>query len=793
MDVDRQTNLPEERMSDCRSFSSNYRCCSQSRKISIGVLVDSSAKAETKDIKVAVMQVAENGTPSKGHSVKDHEGHSPCGEKLVKVSQKVTSPWVSTRSFNPKTSSSVAVHDAERTPSFPATRKICPRSKLSEKASAAHSVKFFAGKTDVESDEGRQKNFGKATYSMEAGNVNNVDLVKNLVFSNEPGFVLEKEQVEDEDRETETGGRETLRMKLWEILGNVSSPNKHCPGSQPVKFHPDEERDVKHPPIDKRNPSSDTIESDSERSNHTSRRPMTRSLSRKKANTKNQHIKIEAKRSTCRKNACPGKRIFSLKGDRFGRFYDNDNDGSLPSKRKKIERESSGVETCQRRKYENAERQQSDNKSRSIPAVDKSMVHRNKVDHANSSNDRRSDVFVEPKSSSKKNNSFQSPLNVMAEQQKDVQQTRDVEIPKLKDQQEDIANSSLKKKWNSVHDPPPSHTFEIMPPGCLPTNKRRNHDQSPSEEILNTKGIRSFKSFLSSKSTECKPNVQVKSSDGKGEINDCHFMKPSFIMEEDSENRMSNSSTDETSSESSEDDSHVKGGRESKLLSPEIYIAKQILSSSNIIHGNKKGVEVTGCSPMSASLKGSEDSSELQMCLEQNHEDGLASAVALFTVALDRVKTKLKSMTSKRSAEILRAAAEEIFLQLQNAESQIKTDVGKLSNHSQSKRKRLETRLQEQQEQLLGIYKRFKEAVDQHLQEYGSIVEDLEVHEIELKRTVERRRAAHKVFLSQVEQEIKVQLDDAESRIMAVQELAQEKMLQLKLVVAECIKHGAFG
>lgn len=51
------------------------------------------------------------------------------------------------------------------------------------------------------------------------------------------------------------------------------------------------------------------------------------------------------------------------------------------------------------------------------------------------------------------------------------------------------------------------------------------------------------------------------------------------------------------------------------------------------------------------------------------------SAIALFTIALDRLRNKLKSISSKRSAEILRATSEEIFVLLQNAESHIKTDV----------------------------------------------------------------------------------------------------------------------
>lgn len=49
--------------------------------------------------------------------------------------------------------------------------------------------------------------------------------------------------------------------------------------------------------------------------------------------------------------------------------------------------------------------------------------------------------------------------------------------------------------------------------------------------------------------------------------------------------------------------------------------------------------------------------------------------MALIAMALDRVKTKMKSATSKKAAKILRSAAEAIHLQLQSAESQIKTDL----------------------------------------------------------------------------------------------------------------------
>lgn len=44
--------------------------------------------------------------------------------------------------------------------------------------------------------------------------------------------------------------------------------------------------------------------------------------------------------------------------------------------------------------------------------------------------------------------------------------------------------------------------------------------------------------------------------------------------------------------------------RESGQLSPEFYIAEEFLCGPDRSVGNKKDVEVTGCSPMSESLKG---------------------------------------------------------------------------------------------------------------------------------------------------------------------------------------------
>ncbi|KAH6777458.1 hypothetical protein C2S52_007083 [Perilla frutescens var. hirtella] len=836
MDVGRQTDLQEERMRDRRSLSSNYRYCSQSRKMSVGVLVDSISKANTKDPQEPGPPITETETYSKRNVVKDREGHTPLMEKHEIVEPKDASPWVSTRSFNPKVSSSVAVQDTERTPSFPATRRTRPRSKLLEKVSASHSLKFFPAKSGLGSDICRHKNFGKDIRSMDAGKVDDAENMENLVHSTEQGVRLEKEQVQGKDRTTETGGHETLRMKLWEILGNASSPNKHLPSLQCQELHLDQERNKKQSPIEKINLNSDTIESDSQ--THIFTRPMTRSLTRRKDSTRKQSKNSEATKSIDR-NDCQRKRIFSFKGDRSGGLYDNSNDGSLPSKRKKILGMSFGPETHQGVKPKNVEERQQLEKSRSIPAVEKLMVHKNKVSNASSCSGRRNDVIDEPKKGTKNNTSFESSLNAMTDQrdveqsmdietskknqqedisdsllkkkrnsvqdpstppseiksrgslpkkgtknnslfesplntmtdQRDVEQSMDIKTSK-KNQQEDISDSLLKKKRNSVHDPstPPS---EIKSRGSLPKSKQEElHGQGPAEKIFNTTNIRSFKSLLSPKSAECRPDVQQEPSVGRYKQNNSpkssFLVKPSIVMDEDGDNRISKSSTDEMDSESSEDESH-KDYRESEELSPEIRISENILPDSNKSHDNDKDVGVIGSSPASDSLKGVHDASKLEMYLEENHGDDLTRAVALFTMALAHIKTKLKSISSRRSADILRAAVEEIFFRLQNAESLIKTDMVKLANLSHSTSKQLETRFQEKQEELLGIHKRFKAEVEQHLQDCGGLIEDLEEHQIELKRSVEKQKAAHKKFLSQVEQEINAQLDDAECRIMAVE------------------------
>ncbi|XP_075496844.1 meiosis-specific protein ASY3-like isoform X2 [Primulina tabacum] len=750
-------------MSECRSFGSNYHCCSQSRKISVGVLVDSPNDMKAKGVTQAVKQIPETATSGKENLAEDRAQHTPSTEKFVKDLQNSASPWVSTKSFNTKLSSSVAVHDAKLTQNFPVATKTLSRSKRSKKASVDHPVQLLGSKkSGLGPYKDRLNSFGKASSALEAGKVSNSENVENL--SSKSGFLPEKDLAEDKNRKTEPEGSETLRMKLWEVMGNVSSPDKQSPSLQPIKigakdFNPELEEDGKENPNEKTNPHSDTIESDSERADHIIRKPLTHSLTRKKASTRKQHIKIEATKITSHKKQCQKKSTVSVRGDSFRRPCETVDTGFLPcnSLRNKGEEEN----------FENPEeRRQSSNKSKSILSLHTSMLQGNKAENGHNSNDRRRDILREIESGTKMRNSFESPNNVMTEQPSAVGPLR--VTPKYKIQQEDIMNSLLKNKKHHTHKPQ-SRTFEInspVSPGCSPLGlQEKDHDLSNAEKNVDAKRI--AKILLNSKSTGSKSNGQ------------------------DGEHSISGSSNAATDSENSEDDFHSKGCRKLEPLSSEIGITKHCLRSRRL--GNKKGVGVTECSPISESLKGKEESGKHQMCMEHDHEDGFASAVALLTMALDRVQTKMKSMIDKRSAEILMEAADGIYLQLEHAESQMKKDVEKLINHSKLKRRRLDARYQEQHEQLVAIRKRFESEVDHHLQGHGHLIEDLEEFGTQLEGNMKRHKASNEKFLNLTEQAINGQLDDAERKILAAHELAREKMLQLKLVVAKCVKHGAFG
>ncbi|CAK9145293.1 unnamed protein product [Ilex paraguariensis] len=770
MEINRQQNLRDDPMSECRSFGSNYHPCSQSRKISIGVVVDSLPKTRPKTVGENEATVVKMDS-RRGIALEDRlkgEGVTAATTgKQAEAPERETSPWVSTRSYNKK---------------IP--------------ASGDNTVQFFTNQISVlHPSDGKQKKFNKVNYMRKGQKDGTAERVEEFPLANaQEVSVTEKELVEDITNKTENRGSETLRMKLWEILGTVSSPNKHFSNSQAfgkgsTNLKPEQRIDFENP-VGMPKYNSDTIESDSENPNHTVRRPVTRSLTRKRAPNKVQPKRPKSVPISSYTQK-PLENIFSFKEGWSGRPCHTVNGGSSMAERKKSEQKilkTKPWRMCFPEQEIADEDQQPSGKSKTTSPAEKLPLFGNRTGSLCSVLPEKTSEFVEPKNGIQRNDSHESPDMTTADQPGDISgPTFQVFV----DQQEDFANPS----FTNIVDPKynlESPTFEMRTPiksSSPDPFSKVNHgeldDHILAERIFNVEGIRSFRSLHGSKPESHKIDAQMETSEDAGQLEDSPIMKSVPIMEgKYSENRLSKSSSEESDSESFQDFSSIEGlPRETEFLFPEISMVEK---SKFVLHSTKRlrsqeGAKVTGISPTSDSPKGTGPS-------KQDQEDNLASAVALFALGLERVKSKMKSVTSQKSAEILMSVAEGIHLQLQNTESQIQTNLGILTSLSKSKQKRLETRFQEQQKQLKAMHERFKEEVNQHLQDCMSTLEGLEAQHIDCKGTVKKQKASHRKLIVQVEEAIETQLNDAERRIAAVHKLARENMLQLKCVIAECLK-----
>ncbi|XP_020520520.1 meiosis-specific protein ASY3 [Amborella trichopoda] len=112
-------------------------------------------------------------------------------------------------------------------------------------------------------------------------------------------------------------------------------------------------------------------------------------------------------------------------------------------------------------------------------------------------------------------------------------------------------------------------------------------------------------------------------------------------------------------------------------------------------------------------------------------------AVTQFALGLERFESKIKSQTAKRSSEILASAAEIIKKQLQHVECQIQSAIYNLRTLSKAKRKRLELRFQDQQERLRLIQEKFKEDINQLVQDCKSAMVEFEEDQLTLRAKAE--------------------------------------------------------
>nr|AVF19617.1 hypothetical protein [Triticum turgidum] len=172
-------------------------------------------------------------------------------------------------------------------------------------------------------------------------------------------------------------------------------------------------------------------------------------------------------------------------------------------------------------------------------------------------------------------------------------------------------------------------------------------------------------------------------------------------------------------------------------------------------------------------------------------DDYLNRAFDELLLVLGRFQTKIKSETRNRSSEILAGTGEIIRQHLEGVEVQMQDDVDKLVNAGKSKRKRLNSTFEEQQEQLRVLHEKFKEEVNQQLLGCKNSLEEFEAYHAELKGVAEKQKASHKKLLQQAESRVGSQLNDAEIKIAKVQKRARKKMNGLKHVLKELITDTA--
>ncbi|ESW17081.1 hypothetical protein PHAVU_007G208600 [Phaseolus vulgaris] len=788
MDIEARQVLHDEQTSDCRSFGSNIRSSSQTRKISIGVMADS--KTSTRNGSTigggAVVPNTEREISTVGNcpgEKSEIEGVTPSlnikhsgGPRELKCS------WIS-KSFYHRTPTSEAILQANQASSLLVSPVGGDEPNGIERAAEKHSVQLFSYQTSILASNNYKK-FDADAARIKGRKDETTDKVNEFTFTTAQQ-VFESDKTNPEDKVNRTENRtENLRMKLCQILGTTSSHKSRHSGS-PAHNKDEESLPLKQRLNDKENKcaktiqNSDTIETDSENPDYTLKRPVTRSWSRKKTSSKKLSGKDKSGPSSKKTEKQGEKSIFSFKEKRIGRRDAFPDDGSLKKKNQRknstLEKNKVCVIEC-----DTADKLHQHTSKTDLPLHDQTTFSLGKI--AGGFIGRLPEYQTKCPQTEKINQDrefYQPPIV-------NTDQHGEPEVSENENQQEDRSSPVIQNVASKLEDDFPSPTFQIktpilsFSPESTPNTGGKENDISSPASTEITFSLGSIHSLRNLQASE--PDFNINGLGEQMQPSDMEEIE-SFIPRKDKSSEtekkehggLCDSSSEELNFEGYREGSRVRHASERKSFA--LHPKKKLCKHENGKFNDR--------SPASASSKG--DSDWIGEASEQN-QDGFARAVELLALELGKLQSKLKSMTSQKSSEILKSVAEEIHLQLQNVHFQIQTDMGKLTNLSKSKRKRQETRFEDQQKQLRLIYNRFKEEVNQHLQDCRCTVEDLEADQIEIKRAIEKQRVAHKKLLSQVEEAMQIQLDDAQRKIRLTQEKARGKLLQLKQVIAMCLK-----
>ncbi|XP_068660188.1 meiosis-specific protein ASY3 [Aristolochia californica] len=664
------------------------------------------------------------------------------------------------------------------------------RGKKAEKSKNKETVEEFAFARDEHvTDDGIQRK--TVTYGRTTGHCTDMNKVEGFAFATRHEILAPVESIGAEGTDKTTkGSNQALRMKLCEILGTNTqqSQKANSPTLETDIRHsePETERVIRCETI-KPKLNSDTIETDSESPRRTVKRPVTRSLTRNNCPTKKQtKLRPEIRHfGNLPPSLSPFKKnifTFNAAEGQAGVSTRPVNTGPNIYKSKKSQNERSRMNP-RRISY-------SEEKKRHLPQKTAARGSRFE-DLPQSLKSPLKNLEKQKMETSSQVHKARIPLQINTE-------LGDISPQATRKDAEQYENcSDSKPKHACSLDRTPSPTFAMDSPMASDSPRKSQPKKtllgvSSVEERSRVRGFSNSRTSLASRSRS--------GEDEHAEVSDCSreiespLRSPTIMKDKDAQ-QLSLSLPGDDDHDGLDEPNRIRttGRWSSGSGTPE--------NSPHLLYGSKKlgsleNTKLSEHSPSSPFPMGTSRSEEIGGLLGasgQSQEVGLASAIHQLALVLERFQAKMKTQKRKICSEILASLSDKIQLQLQSVESQIQMNVEKFTRLSRSKKKRLESRFEEKQERLKLIHGKFKEQVNQHLQDYQSAFEELEAFHMELKGEAERHKSSHRKLLLQAEEAIHVQLDNAEKKMAAMNKAARKKMRGLKLVLQECLNEDVLS
>ncbi|KAF3580326.1 hypothetical protein DY000_02028316 [Brassica cretica] len=707
------------KMSEYRSFGSNYHPSSQSRKMSIGVMVvDSQPK------------------------------RNPDGDDAIGRAEKLKSAAATDLQLNKKVTGDVAA-----------------KQRSSAKGTEHVTSPWSPQRSDDELIGGR----------------NGEEIDKSPQRMQEPPSAVLPQKVASQREEkrgpekANDGSTDVLRSKLWEILGKASPEynedvNSETPEVVKTNSKLNQDKSSDNDPLTKPRHNSDTIETDSESPEVATRRPVTRSLLQRRVGARGIQKRTKTGANLGGKSTEEVNNVFTFEEGLRGR------NGTTVMPKKQRGRKKNTAVKC--RKVQSREKDEADgilketSKSKT-PARSEST----RTGKRSSLSDKKGSSLEFNQHTKAQN---QKPD--VRTREEDFQPSPEAETAatpemfrglfKNGDEQKgpsEVLREKSVEPENDFQSPTFGYKAPIsIPSPCFSPEASPLHPQNISPAFDETETtIFSFGTKKTPQGTKGQASDK-RLHDFLEKKGDYSFGRESSA-EPDEDLVLSDPSSDEKDSDGSIEDSPALG----HYNSPQ---AKETANGSNKkskpgFSSAKRNSNLKGNGRVTSSLsEGMHKTDSFQRFSEVDEDEGLGRAVALFAVALQNFEKKLKAAAKKKSSEIIASVSEEIHLELENVKSHIITEAEKTSNVAKTKRKHAETRLQEQQEKMRMIHEKFKDDVGHHLEDFKSTIEGLEANHSELKGSIKKQRTSHQKLIAHFEGGIETKLDNATKRINSVNE-----------------------